>query len=84
MTYFADIPPELQRGPRPLLASHFLFGGFPWIFCFCIFFRRLGNLVAGILGVLRGLFDIVVSLLVADEFEPPPAAASILPPPKRA
>ena len=37
--------------------AYFFLDSFACIFCFCIFFRKLANLVAGILGVLRWFID---------------------------
>ena len=48
------------------LHGHFFFpvGFFTCTFCFCIFFCRLGNVVAGFLGPCRSFFVMVAVLLL--------------------
>jgi hypothetical protein len=55
-------PQGLQMEIASSRIAHYLFGFFTFficIFCFCIFLRRLANLVAGFLGVLRWFFDMI-------------------------
>jgi hypothetical protein len=40
-----------------MAAGHFFRGFFAWIFCFCIFFRKWANFVAGLRGVWRSFLD---------------------------
>ena len=46
-----------------MLHAHFVRGFLACVFCFCIFFWRWANLVAGLRGVWRWFLDMVMVLL---------------------